>query len=568
MSMSVTLAIASMLDLDRFRDRAFRRGALPDHPLRTLADAQKALADMAGSAPDAALAELTSLVKTMNETQAFSAERRACILFALDEAARDLWGALGAQYLAPGGKPLARDGDVNILRAFFDSASEFTDGFAIAIDETPAEPSPWLRANLTRLYLRSLRWIGRRLALSHMLHLPVTGALWERLHWRYAAAERANLANLVQPVLESNRYPSSPRQEYVRCLLLELAAPDSMTAREVELAFRVTGRVAQCVRLESQRSTSTVFGVVPASDSRPVPAGRLSTNVVPAPIFIDTSLCLPKLRAWLERDMGRDPKEPDTLFPDFTLGERFKMVDRLLQHWGMDPPQRRSRRVAMANPARVISGFDNVVNVLPTFAQGALPKSRDLQLQIDDTSQTLTRAKLRAARQVGAARVIDASNGGLGIALRPADARWAALGALVAVLIEPGKDWVVGVVRRIFSIDEELRLGVRVLSTRAQVISLCPETVTRDSVWEDAMRFEATFTDHFKRAIVLDPLSMPPHGGDLVVEPGLASKGSQFDVPLNGAMQRIRVSRMLHTGDSYHRMVYECLTHGNCLTRE
>ena len=560
MSITAPLAFRSVFDLDMFRDVAFGRRALPDHPLRTLTDAREAVAEISAGTPGSALAELTALVKTMNETQTFSAGRRARILFALDEPTRDLWRTLGALYLAPHGRPLPKDGDVQILRALFDSASEFTNGFAIAIDEVPANPSPWLRANFTRLCLRSMRWLGRRLALAHMLRLPVTGAVWERIHRRYASGVDAGMANLALPVFESDRYPTSLRQEYARCLLLELAGPESMTGRETELAFRIAGRVSQCVRLEAMRSSSTVFGVIPTSDSRPAQATRFSPNVVPAPLFIDASLCLPKLRVWRERDMGRDANDADTLFPEFSIGERLRMIDRLLEHWGMDPPQRRSPRVTMASPARVISGFDSVVHVLPPFDQGVLPKRIDLQLKIDDTSQTLSRARLRAANRVGAARVIDASNGGLGLALRPVDAKWAELGMLVAVLIEPGKDWIVGVVRRIFSVEDELRLGVQVLSTRPQVISLTTRTTTASSVWEDAMRFEATFKDHYKKAIVLDPMSAPPNGGDFVVEPGLASKGSQFDVPLNGRMQRIRVSRLLHSGDSYQRVIYESLS--------
>lgn len=548
-----------MFDLEQFRDLAFRRSALPDHPLRSVADAEKAVAELPVKDPLAALAELTSLAKTMNETDAFSSGRRARILFVLDEAARERWRELSGAYLAPGGRPLRKDGDVNILRAFFDSASEFVDGLAIALDH--GDKSKWVGENLARINMRSLRWLARRLALAHMLRLPVTSAIWERIHRRYRLAEEASVARLAHPMFENNRFTTSVRQEYVRCLLLELANPEAMSGRDIELAFRITGRVASAARLEDARSDSTVFAVVPAGDARPALANRFGPGVVPTPLYIDTTLCLPKLRAGLERDMDRPRSEPDTLFSsEYTIGERFAMLNRLLEHWGMDPPQRRARRVMMASPARVIHGFDNIANVVPPYKQGTIPdKTIDLQIKIDDTSQTLSRAKLRAAARVGPAHVIDASNGGLGIALRPQDARWAALGVLVGVLIEPGKDWIVGVVRRLFSIDEELRVGIQVLSTQPRVLSIATETVKRDSVWEEAIRFEATFKERYKKAILLDPRADPAQGGDLLVEPGLASKGTQFDVPFAGRKQRIRVARLVHASDSYQRVVYEPL---------
>jgi hypothetical protein len=394
-----------------------------------------------------------------------------------------------------------------------------------------------------------------------MLHMPVTGGIWERIHRRYGLAEQAGVATIVQPVFEGNRHPSCVRQEYIRCLLLELAHPDGMTGREVELAFRVTGRVASAARLERTRSDSTVFAVVPAGDGRPMPAKRLESGLASTAFYLDTTLCLPKLRVGLERDMDRPRNEPDTLYSgEYTIGERFAMLNRLLELWGMDPPQRRQRRVSMASPARVISGFDNVANVLPAYAPDTVPdKAIDLQFKIDDTSQTLSRAKIRAASRVGPGRVVDASNGGLQLALKPHDAKWAALGALCAVCIEPGKDWVVGVVRRLWSIEGEMRVGVQVLSLLPRVVALATETLKQGSVWEEAMKHEATYSDRYKKAIILDPRAIASDGGDLIVEPELASKGTQFDIPLPTGALRIRVTRMLHTGETYQRVVYEPL---------
>lgn len=548
-------------DLQQFRALAFGRQALPDHPLQTAADAEEAIAGLPQE-PHAALAELTSLVRSMNETESFTPGLRARLLMMLDEAARPLWRELGREHLAPAGRPLAKDGDVNILRALFDSASEFTNGYAIALDSQAVDSTGWLIKNVARVYVRNMRWLARRLALSHQMHLPVTGAIWERIHRLHALADQAGVAKLQQPVFEGNRFTSSVRQEYVRCLLLELAGPENLAGRLVELAFRVTGRVASTVRLDPVRSDSTVFAVIPFGDARPVVVQRLKVDGGPAPLYIDTTLALPKLRAALERDMGRDKKEPDTMYSsEYTLGERFAMMERLLELWGMDPPQRRAKRVSMAAPARVISGFENVVNVLPALTDPAnLPKSVDLQLKIDDTTQTLNRARVRAAARVGPARVIDASNGGLGIAVRPGDAKWAAHGVLVGICIEPGKEWVVGIVRRIFSLGEdELRLGIQILSTRPAVLSLSPETIRRDSVWEEAMKFEATFKERYKKGIVLDPACAPPGGGELIVEAGAASKGMQFDVPLASGVHRIRIERMLHASDTYQRVIYETL---------
>src|SRR6185369_9901280 len=104
--------MASAFDLDRFREVAFGRRSLPDHAIQTVEDAQKVLAELPAHDPGGSLAQLTALVRSMNETDSFTAARRARILMILDDAARPLWRALGARYLAPNGKPNERrEGD-------------------------------------------------------------------------------------------------------------------------------------------------------------------------------------------------------------------------------------------------------------------------------------------------------------------------------------------------------------------------------------------------------------------------------------------------------------------------
>ena len=554
--------MASVFDLGRFRQLAFGNGPLPDHPLQSSEDAQELLRELPAGDPDGALAQLTAVARSMNETDSFVPARRARVLMVLDDAARPFWRDLGWLYLTAGGKPNERrDGNKAILRALYDSASEFNNGFALVLD---AEERPdWVKKNLALIYVRNMRWLTRRLALAHMLQLSAVSAIWERMHMRLQGAEREEVGRTVVPAFTGNRLPSSLRMEYVRGLLLELGLPESLRARQVELLYRIAGRVASTVQLEPVRSDASAFAVVPAGDSRPVAAGKIGPGAVVAPLYIDTANSLPKLRAMRERDIGRDPAEADVLFRgEFTIRERIAMMDRLLEHWGMDPPQRRTPRVTLAMSARIVCGYDNVVPVIPPFDAGQQIRKRgkevDLQLMIDSTTQSLKRSQLRAARQ-GVARVIDASNGGLGLAIKRTDAPWAAHGALVSVVIEPGKTWLVGILRRIFAIEDELRLGIQVLSTKPSILILSTETVKTDATWEEATMFEATFNERFRRAILLEPQTASLHAADCLLPPSLASRNTQFDVPLGAASQRIRVTRVIEDNEHYQRVAFEPL---------
>src|SRR5262245_36949798 len=119
-------------DLERFRDLAFGRKALPDHPMADLEEAQKLIALIPESEPDKGPAEITHWASIVNTTESFTPGRRVRILMALDAAARPLWRKQALQYLMPAGRlNEGRDGDAGLLRALFDCSSEMANGFAI-----------------------------------------------------------------------------------------------------------------------------------------------------------------------------------------------------------------------------------------------------------------------------------------------------------------------------------------------------------------------------------------------------------------------------------------------------
>lgn len=554
----------ALFDLGKFRDLAFGREPLPDHPMADEAEAKKLLALLPEDDPDTALADLTHWAATMNATESFTPGRRARVLLELGRAARPLWRAQARRYLCPDGRPgEGQDGDPGLLRALNDCAAEIANGFAIALDGE-GEDSDWMRKNRALVTLGSMLWLSRRLAISHMLQLPAVASVWERLHRRHALAEAEKLARTALPAPGDAHRTTSVRTEYAQALLLELAAPDSLRGREVELVFRIARRVASTVQMEATPSPEAVFAVVPMGDERPAPLRAFTRGALPGMLHINTANTLPRLRAALERDMGRDPAEQDTLFGnEYTLRERNAVLQRLLEHWGPNPPQRRLKRVAMATPVRLVAGFDAVVGVVPPLEKGPVPDAgasrRELQLLLDETSKSVKRAKVRAARQ-SPARLVDASSGGLGIAVRRVDAPWASLGALVAVLIEPGEDWILAVLRRIFSVDDELRLGLQLLAAKPRQVTLRADPHAGSSnAWEEATMHEDSFREHYRPAILLEPQPTPLAAADFLLAPGTATRGSQFDLQLARGTQRLRVTRLHADGGHFQRAAFEPL---------
>lgn len=549
-------------NLVHFIQQTFARAPLPDHHLHSEDEARKHLALLPEDDPEASLADLTRWTASMNQTESFTPGLRARILMILDDAARLQWRMLGARYLAPQGRPTEnRDGDPAILRAMYDSAFEFANGFAITLDESE-QSSQWVTQNQARLMIRSMRWLGRRLALGHMLSVPHTAAVWELLHRRRELAALRGLSATAMPAFTGVKRNTSVNREYLRSLLLELASPDTLRPRQVEMVYRIAARIATMAKIEAQPGDETAFSVIPAGSARPIPVDRVKPGGT-APLYINTVNCLPRLRAALERDLGRDPGDEDTLYGrGFTLRERNAMLNRLLEYWGLNPPQRRARRIPVALAARVVHGFPQVLGVVPVLESPQIKAAGEarstLRMELDQTNKSLKRSKVRAAR-VGPARVLDASAGGLGLAIRRGDAAWAKHGMLLAVLIEPGKDWFVGVLRRIFSDDEELRLGIQILAAKPRKVLLYSQAFRENMVWEEAVIAEKSFGENYRYAILLESQNLPLSTADLLLPPGMVKQGMQFDVPLPIGQQRISITRLHLDTEYFQRALFEPL---------
>ena len=549
-------------DIARFRKLAFGRTTLPDHPLRDENEVRKMLEGLPGDSLGG-LAELTHWALSINADDSFTQEQRSRVLVELDAASRTLWRSLARQYLAPKGEPAEElDGDPALLRAMLDSAAAFGTGYGFSLEL--AEPaSPWTERSLALLALRRARWLGRRYALAHMLHLPAIDDIWEDLHALYGLAESRDVLRKVLPVYPGDAAISSVKQEYTRILLTDLAGLESLRGRDIELAFRIAGRVAVNARLDPDPIPGAICAIELRGSSRPTAVRRLpgSPGTV---LYLDAFNCLPRLKAMLERDMDTDLAGTDAMFgEDYTLRERNAMLDRLIDQWGPTPPQRRSKRVPFKAAALLKAGFESCAEVIPALEQGIAAESpgesRQLQIVLDDAGVHQKAGTIGKALASARAQLMDASVGGLGLQVPRKDARWAVLGMLVAVYVEPGPDWIVGVLRRISAEGEMLGLGVAVLTRQPKLAWFRLETTGYTSVWEEEKRLDRDFLQHFQRGILTDADSAPLGPGEMLIAPGIAERGSRLDIPFAQGIQRIRVTASRDVTADFHRVAFESL---------
>jgi hypothetical protein len=548
-------------DIGKFRQLAFGRAASSsDHPLREEKAFKKMLADLPHDAL-AGLAELTHWASSVNMDQSFTPEGRMKVLMALDVASRPFWGELAAQYLAPDGTPAeGRDGDQSILRAFLESAAAFAVGYGFGL--ASGDPAPrWIAAQLPQIALQRARWLGRRYTLGNMLHLPNIDDTWEDLHQLYVLCDQRQILRKVTQVHPGKPVMSSVRQEYTRILLTDMAGLEALYGRDIELAYRIAGRIAVNARLEPEQIPGAICAIELRASCRPIAVRRLPEGAK-AVLYLDAFNCLPRLKAFLERNMDADLSEPDVLFGSgYTLRERNAMLNRLIDLWGPTPPQRRSKRIPFKATALVKAGFESAVEVMKALEQGDLERSSAaapaLQIVLEPADAAPKPERIRKSLEAGNVKLVDASVGGLGLMLPRKDAPWARLGMLIAVYVEPGPDWVIGVLRRISAVGDLIGLGIAVLSREPKVAWFRLEATGYASVWEEEKRMDRNFLEHFQRGIVLDADCAPLGPGELLLAPGIAERGSRLDIPLARSTQRIRITALREATEDFHRVAFE-----------
>ena len=538
--------------------RAF--GAGDDHPLHNEAEVRKMIAGLPAD-PAAALAELVHWAVSTNAHERYSPEHRARSLAAMDAAAHERWPAVCGACLAPGGKPAeGRDLDNATIRSLLEIATAFANGHKASLAGSASEGG-WIRRNIAPLTLRRAVWLARRLTLANMMHQPNIASMWEEAHVLYKQAGVQQVLAAAQQ-LSADAPLTSVKQEYVRMLMMDIAGQDTMNAREIELAFRIAGRVAASARLELEPILGALYVVVPQGALRPMPVRRLASG--PA-LFLDARPCALALQATLLSDAGRRSARPDVLFGGhFTERETFDMAQRLADYWGPTPPKRRSQRVALDAQASLRCGLDNAVESITALEQGVTLRQAAAGAAFIEyeATRSVSNRGMKAVRETKA-RLADASAAGLGLLAPRKDADWIRVGTLLALLVEPGPDWVVGTLCRISAessaTGEMLRFGIRVLARRPKAcwFHVPPEARAPDAPQEGWS--ERNFLAYFKRGILLDVELAPGVTGEMLVPHGAAKAGQVLDVPGEIATQHARVTALRESTPGYDRVAFEVL---------
>lgn len=419
------------------------RGSAPEHPLADPKEARRILGELPPHDPLKALEELAHWHESVGTAEGFRCDARIELLFMLDEVAQGRLRRVARDYLA--GARASRFQENMVWTRAQTYWRECALAYGRAIDGVlqNAKGAAAAAPLLPLLFVRALRALAQQLKWLHLRYAPVEPSLWRVLNNIYAFAEARGIAEApVAAVYPGTAGTSTPRQEFLRAIVLAASSPDSLTPAEVEWSERVI----------SEFVSSFAFGAAPAPSlthwtdlAQPMAPQRLAK--APPAVASVRYFGGANAAAWLltlvqRIEVSGHVPESLGLPPEADTASVIELLRRLHLYWSPAAPERKHPRHAVKSRLSIVHGFDAVVGAVAGIA-------------------SLDFHKHPAESWI----VENVSGGGFGARAPQSREEWLRIGALLALQPEGGTNWLAGLVRRVSRTGAgEARVGIQTLS--------------------------------------------------------------------------------------------------------
>lgn len=438
-------------------------GSKPDHPMHNLKAAEKIVSGLDTSDPENALEEVCSWIDSVSHAGDFKPDVRGSILLLLDDFGRKLQDRLIAQYLGA-----ARIHDLK-SRQRCQKAYDFWAALSAAyIDclvndfELEKGKAPGNADLAAQLVGSGLRAAGSQERVRHLTYQAIDKEVWVRLCRLYRMGERVGIAPRGVRVYKTDLHNATASQEFLRPLMLEVGAPESLAPEHVELAARTVGQLASSFAMGRSFLPTLPFHIDLANPGRPGLCGEAPPQGDSIRYF-GPGDALGQLDELLRADDANRAVTERRQGEEFSPWDRTTVLNHLKRYWSKDRPSRRAGRTRAQGELSVLNSLDAIRTVaaqigtveMETIAETAKERKQELRLvpeNVDLTPETWIEK--------------DASADGIGAEVPPSSrGKWVKIGRLCAVKGASYPNWWVGVIRRLDAAGAaKVLAGIQVLT--------------------------------------------------------------------------------------------------------
>jgi hypothetical protein len=408
------------------------------------------------------------------------------------------------------------------------------------------ERSPELAGREALLAHRALDCLGELMYVHHRARRELDAELWQDLHQLYHRAEHAGLTLTTVSAGHRSKSVSTCNEVYVRALLLALAHPYGLGARELTWTRRWATMWAYKVDLVSAAEDAQGYAVDFASNQPP--AWIKADAAAPTTRFIETANLRRSVRSRIKKlETGVDPQTLG-LGKDCIQPEVGRLLAALQRAWIEPPAQRLFTRRLVTQRTELTSGFESIHLALSGRVFKSASRHWDYsrrdaeQLSI---YQGVSPAAAASASEAPAGfsaekwETLDESANGFRLRRKGGGERLA-LGQLVGLRPEGARGFILCEVRWLMAgIDGSLTIGAAALPGLGSAVAVRPANLPNNA------------PEPFTQAFLLPNAASQPTS--IILPSGWYQHGREIEMRDDSGVQRMKLLGVVQRGYDYDR---------------
>lgn len=531
-------------------------GAKPDHPLYDLDEARRLLGELPDNEPHKALEEITFWLESIKDAAGFTPDLRTATIMLLDEAGQPRQTELLQRYLeAPHLRDFQGLHQWQGVHAFAQALSAAYNASITEYQHTKKKTNG-LMARMPLVCVRQLQAVSARMKLELMRYSTVDSAAWEMLCTAYTFAESEQCSTSMVLAYPGHVIHTSPQRELLHALVLSISSPDTLAADQIEVSFRIAGRLTSFFDLSAATDGNCPYQFDLAAHAPPHRTEK-DQQASPSVRFFGAARALPALKKIVDQNEN-DPIWQERRFgSEFTPAGKLTVLKHLMTYWAAEPPQRHMVRRDIHATIEVTHSFRVISQLVPHIDAG------------HETEQDADAAKKRDAIDLVAAddihystevwNIADMSAAGLGATLNGSDGAWIKIGDLCALKPQNGELWWVGMIRRLHTDDAgKVHVGIEILAKKpvSVWIRVLGKGAERVSNWESS---SGSFSYDYLPVILLPDEHNSYLHATLLMESGKFVVDTQHQLMMGERSRDIKLKQLLAEGEDFEQVGFEWL---------
>ncbi len=528
--------------------------------MSSMAEAKTLLAELPKHDALKTLEEITSWLTSITDTVGFREELRTNLIKLLDETGQAFHAKLLKDYLA---SPHLQDFQgMHLWREMH----RFSDELARAYEECLAacrreEMKPYeLQEKVPLLCVRLLRAAAEQMKLELMRYIDVEHTAWERMFRCYSIAETSQFASTMIFAYPGRVIHTCPQHELLRALVLHESSPGSLAPDQIEVSFRIAGRMVSFFDLTTALDAGSEYYIDLAQPHAPK---VLNDSIIATPTmrYFSALRALPNIAEIIRQHERGGFGEERRFGSEFIPEGKLTVLKHLQMYWDKQHPHRIQERRGLSSNIGVVRSFRIISKLIPHIDLdhvGGLPKKDAASLHERSKFSVVAEGEVGYTSETWT--VVDVSGSGIG-GMIPRDAgSWVKIGDLCGIKAQNAEMWWVGVIRRLHADHQGIMhvgietLGKKSLSVWLRVLGRGAERVSN---WETS---SGSFQYDYFPSILLPDTHNSYMNATMLLETGTYVQGKIYEVMLGEKSREIELTGLLSEGEDYEQVAFRWLT--------